>query len=46
MNGDKNLLVEVHEQNTRLKQLIDATVRIVARSRELLSRLGGPTKAP
>jgi hypothetical protein len=44
MDGDdtpQNLLAEVREQNSRLQQLIDATVRIVARSRELLSRLGG-----
>ena len=45
MDGDKNLLLEVREQNTRLKQLIDATVSIVARSRGLLSRLGGRVKA-
>jgi hypothetical protein len=41
----RRLLVEVREQNTRLKDLIDATVRIVARSRRLLGRLGGRAKA-
>jgi hypothetical protein len=48
MDGDgtpQNLLAEVREQNSRLQQLIDATVRIVARSRELLNRLGGHGKA-
>ena len=47
MDGEgtpQNLLVEVREQNTRLKQLIAVTIGIVARSRGLLSRLGGREK--
>ena len=43
MDGNRlpqDLLVEAREQNTRLQQLIEATVRIIARSRALLGRLG------
>jgi hypothetical protein len=37
----QSLLREAREQNGRIRQLIETTGRIVARSRELLARLSG-----
>jgi hypothetical protein len=44
-DGDRTpqsaLFQEARERNTRSQQLIEGTIRIIARSRELLSRLSG-----
>jgi hypothetical protein len=41
MDDDRtqSLLIKAREQNSRLQLLIEATARIIARSRELLVRL-------
>ena len=46
MSKERELLQQVREQNSRLRQLIDLTARLLARSRALLSQLGSSAGAP
>lgn len=46
MSDERELLRQVREQNSHLQQLIDLTARLLARSKELLRRLGPGTSEP
>ena len=46
MSDERELLRQVREQNSHLQQLIDLTARLLARSKDLLRRLGPGTSKP